>query len=176
MKREDREFYQRIAGYGGGGLGKGCGPTLMCFVILIAWCFIGCKTKEYVPVVETHTEHHWHTDSVHQTDSVISHETTLIKEVDSATMAKYGIQLKNMERAWLIQNDKLQREISRLESMKADTVHKVDSIPKIVIKEVEKKQSIMQRISTFFADAIIGVIIFIVVFMVIRLIIGRLQR
>ena len=91
-------------------------------------------------------------------------------------MAKYGIQLKNMERAWLIQNDKLQREISRLESMRADTVHKVDSIPKIVIKVVEKKQSIMQRISTFFADAIIGVIIFIVVFMVIRLIIGRLQR
>ena len=173
--REDRDYYDKKL--------QRSGPTMkICFycflgivVAFILAAFTSCKTK-YVPVVETHTEHHWHTDSVHQTDSVINQETTLIKEVDSATMAKYGIQLKNMERAWLIQNDKLQREISRLESMKSDTVHKVDSVPKIVIKEVEKKQSLTQRISTFFADAIIGVIIFVLVFMVIRLIIGRLQR
>jgi len=173
--RDDRDYYNRKL--------QRSGPQMkICFycflgiiALLILAAFTSCKTK-YVPVVETHTEHHWHTDSVHQTDSVISHETTLIKEVDSATMAKYGVQLKNMERAWLIQNDKLQRELSKLQSVKTDTFIKTDSVPKIVIKEVEKKQSIKQRISTFFADAIIGVIIFILVFMVIRMIIGRLQR
>lgn len=175
MKREDREFYQRIAGYCGGGLGKGCGPTLMCFVILIAWCFIGCKSTEYVPVVENHTETIHHHDTVKQIDSTHTEITTIIREVDSAMMAQYGIQLKAQERAFLIQTDKLQKEISRLKEIQRDSVAKQDSVPKIVIKEVEKKQSFWDRIHMFFSDVVMFLIIFIVLYTVYWLMKNRLR-
>lgn len=161
-----------------GGLGNGCGPTLM-YVMLAAWVIlslIGCKATEYMPVVETHTEHHWHTDSVRQVDSVLTEKTTIVREADSATMARYGIQIKQMERAWLVQTDRLNREISMLQSQKSDTIHIVDSVPKIVIREVEKKQSLGDRLSAFAADAAIGVIIFVLVIIVFRLIVKKLWR
>ena len=177
MKREDREFYQRIAGYGGGGLGRGCGPTLMCIVLaFVILCFMGCKSTDYVPVVEKHTETIHHHDSVKQIDSVHTENTTIIREVDSATMAQYGIQLKAQERAWLIQTEKLQREISRLKEMQKDSVSKQDSVPQIVIREVEKKQSIGQRISNFFADIVMNLIIFIILITVYWLIKNWLRR
>lgn len=130
----------------------------ICFVIIALFVLASCKTK-YVPVIETHTETIHHYDSVKQIDSVFNEKTTLIREVDSATMAQYGIQIKSMEKAWLIQSDKLQKEISRLESQKVDSFVRIDSVPKIVIKEVEKKQTIKQRISEFFVDAIIAIVI-----------------
>ena len=88
----------------------------------------GCKT-EYVPVVQTNTEHHWHTDSVHEKDSTYHEKTTTIMQLDSAAMAKYGIQLKAAERAWLVKTEELRRHIERLEAMSVskDSVH--DSIP-----------------------------------------------
>lgn len=175
MKREDREFYQRIAGYGGGGLGKGCGPTLMCFIILIVLCLIGCKQTEYVPVVETHTETVHHHDTVKQVDSTHTEITTIIREVDSAMMAQYGIQLKAQERAFLIQTDKLQKEISRLKEIQRDSVAKQDSVPKIVINEVEKKQSFWDRIHMFFSDVVMFLIIFIVLYTVYWLMKNRLR-
>lgn len=123
----------------------GCATYAIGFAIVLLLCFLfcGCTTTKYVPVTETHTEHHWHTDTVRQTDSIIDRQTTLIREVDSATMAQYGIQLKDMQRAWLIQNDRLQRELSRLRESKTDTVVIRDSIPYPVevIKEVERKPS-----------------------------------
>ena len=177
MNREDREFYQRIAGYGGGGLGRGCGPTLMCMIALFVFlCLIGCKSTEYVPVVEKHTETIHHHDSVKEIDSVMTEKTTIIREVDSALMAQYGIQLKANERAWLIQTEKLQKEISRLRELQKDSVAKQDSVPQIVIREVEKKQSFGQRISTFFSDIVMFLIIFIVVLTVYWLIKNGLRR
>lgn len=148
-------------------------PMLVCVyalvwfvvIVLLSIGLCGCKSTEYVPVVETHTEHHWHTDSVHQTDSVISHETTLIKEVDSATMAKYGVQLKNMERAWLIQNDKLQRELSKLQSVKTDTFIKVDTVQ--VPYPVERKATAWEQVRLDYGGWAIG-ILFISVIVVIR--------
>lgn len=154
----------------------GCGGPVIMACMLALFFLCSCKSTEYVPVVETHTEHHWHTDSVKQVDSVLTEKTTLIREVDSATMAQYGIRMKAMEKAWLIQSDKLQKEISRLESQKSDTVIKIDSVPKIVIKEVEKERSLGDKLSTFIADAVIGVIIFILVVILYRLIGKRLKR
>ena len=142
-------------------------------IFLILLLLTGCKSKEFVPVVETHTEHHWHTDSVRQVDSIFQESTTLIREVDSATMAQYGIQLKNMERAWLIQNDKLQRELSKLQSVKTDTFIKIDSVPKIITKEVEKKISLKDRIQTFFGDVIIGLVIVGILIIGVRLFLRR---
>lgn len=108
--------------------------------LLLSLLFSGCTTTKYVPVTQQHTEHHWHTDSVKQRDSVHTENTTIIREVDSVAMAKYGIQLRNAERAWLVQSREMESRLRELEHMTAthDTIH--DSIPAPypveVIKEV----------------------------------------
>ena len=108
----------------------------LCLVILVALLLVGCKTK-YVTVPEVHE--HWHhtTDTIHKTDSIIDRQTTTIREVDSAAMAKYGIQMKDMQRAWIIETNRLQRELSELRQSHTDTIHERDSIPYPV--EVEKE-------------------------------------
>lgn len=108
----------------------------LCLVILVAVLLVGCQTK-YLTVPEVHE--HWHhtTDTIHKTDSIIDRQTTTIREVDSATMARYGIQMKDMQRAWLIETNRLQRELSELRQSHMDTIHERDSIPYPV--EVEKE-------------------------------------
>ena len=108
----------------------------LCLVILAALLLVGCKT-EYLTVPEVHEFWHHTTDTIHKTDSIIDHQTTTIREVDSATMAKYGIQMKDMQRAWLIETNRLQRELSELRQSHTDTIHERDSIPYPV--EVEKE-------------------------------------
>lgn len=88
----------------------------------------GCKTV-YVPVIETHENHHWHTDSVKEKDSVYHEKNTTIMQLDSAAMAKYGIQLKAAERAWLVQTSELERRIQELARMVQDKDSVHDSIP-----------------------------------------------
>lgn len=123
---------------------------ILIFILMWAVIFtiifvsiVGCRTvyKPY-PVPEIHTEHHYHTDSVNHTDSVIDYQTTIIREVDSTTMAQYGIRLAQAEKAWLIQSDKLYREIEILRTSKRDSIFIHDSIhvpyPVDVIREVEK--------------------------------------
>lgn len=97
---------------------------------IVLFFMSGCRTVyQPYPVPEVHTEHHYHTDSVSHTDSIIDHQTTIIRQVDSATMAEYGIRLAQAEKAWLIQSDKLYKEIDKLRSMKIDSVFVHDSIP-----------------------------------------------
>lgn len=115
----------------GGCLVSAGSAAMLVFILVILLCFSSCRTQ-YVPVPEVHTEYHHTTDSVFHTDSIIDHQTTIIREVDSATMAQYGIQLKDMERAWLIQSDRLYKEIERLKQSKADTVIIRDTIPQPV--------------------------------------------
>ena len=123
----------------------GCFQGVAFFVMImvgLALCALlsGCTTTKYVPVTQQHTEHHWHTDSVKERDSVHTESTTVIRELDSAAMAQYGIQLKAAERAWLVQNREMEMRLRELERMTAthDTIH--DSIPAPypveVIKEV----------------------------------------
>lgn len=132
-------------------LGKVIKWLVVWMVILFVLALLAsCGTTEYVPVVQTNTEHHWHTDSVHEKDSTYHEKTTTIMQLDSAAMAKYGIQLKAAERAWLVKTEELQREIERLEamSMSKDSAH--DSIPVPypveVIKEVPAELSWWQRL------------------------------
>lgn len=106
-----------------------CYPLAFVLALLLSFLFLGCASGVPTVMTGTHTVHHWHTDTVRQTDSVIDHQTTLIREVDSATMAEYGVQMKSMQRAWLVESDRLQRELSRLRESKADTVFVRDSIP-----------------------------------------------
>jgi hypothetical protein len=121
---------------------SGCMQVIIYIVAIIvglALCalFGSCATTKYVPVTQQHTEHHWHTDSVRERDSVHTENSTIIRELDSAAMARYGIQLKNAERAWLVQSREMEMRLRELERMTAtrDTVH--DSIPAPYPVEVE---------------------------------------
>lgn len=101
----------------------------MAIGVLICSLFSSCTTTQYVPVTEQHTEHHWHTDSVRERDSVHTENTTIIREVDSAAMAKYGIQMQANQRAWLVLQREMEQRLRELEHMTAthDTIR--DSIP-----------------------------------------------
>lgn len=105
--------------------------------LLLCFLLCGCTTTKYVPMIETHDHHHWHTDSVKQTDSVIINTTTTIMQLDSAAMAQYGIQLKAAERAWLVKTAELERQLQQLERLTADRDTVRDSIPVPVPVEVE---------------------------------------
>ena len=125
-----------------------CYKRIMWFVVV--WLIVmvclhlcGCKQIEYVPVVQTNTEHHWHTDSVKEKDSTYHEKTTTIMQLDSAAMASYGIQLKSAERAWLVKTRELERQIQQLMqlSQTKDTVRDSIPYPVEVIKEVPAKLS-----------------------------------
>ena len=119
----------------------------IAIVVLIGWLLMGCTTEKYVTVPEVHEHWHHSTDTIHQTDSIIDRQTTTIREVDSATMAQYGIQMSALQTAWLIQTDRLQRELSALRATHTDTIHERDSIPYPVevTKEVPAKFSWWQQ-------------------------------
>ena len=98
----------------------------------------GCASTRLVTVPQQHTEHHWHTDSVKERDSVHTYSNTIIRELDSAAMVRYGIQLKNAERAWLVQSREMEMRLRELEHMTAsrDTMRDSIPVPYPVIKEV----------------------------------------
>lgn len=128
----------------------GCVWSLVLFIALAVMVLMfgsvlsGCKHVEYVTVPEIHEIHHHHTDSIHETDSVTKEKETIIMQLDSATMAKYGIQLKAAERAWLIRTNELERQLQRLSEMHNDTLYVHDSIPYPVevIKNVEVEKEL----------------------------------
>ena len=100
-----------------------------------------CKT-EYIPIETSDTEHHWHTDSIKEVDSVIHERHTTIMQLDSAAMAQYGIRLKNAERAWLVKSWELERQIENLQRLTAirDTVRDTIQVPYPVEKKLSKWQ------------------------------------
>ena len=132
-------------------------------IILAAVAMLaGCRTTKYVTVPEHHTEHHWHTDSVKERDSVHIERETTIRELDSAAMAQYGIRLKAAERAWLVQSREMERRMRELEHQVAtrDTIH--DSIPNpypvYVEKEVAKKLTWWQRARIHMGELLLALI------------------
>ena len=127
----------------------------------VGFSLFGCSTTEYVPMVQTNTEHHWHTDSVKEKDSVYHETTTIIQQLDSAAMAKYGIQLKAAERAWLVKTAELERQIERLQAMNftKDSVHDSIPVPVEVVKEVAADLSWWQRLRLILGDFVLLAII-----------------
>lgn len=122
-----------------------------------------CKT-EYIPVETSHTEHHWHTDSIIQKDSVVKESMTTVMQLDSAAMAKYGIQLKNAERAWLVKSWELERQIENLQRLTAirDTIRDTIQVP----YPVEKKLSKWQQTKVDWGGwAMLGVLVVIILFL-----------
>ena len=55
-------------------------------------------------------------------DTVIVNTTTIIREVDSAELSRYGIQLANQRRAFLIQEKELRERISRMQLLLTDSL------------------------------------------------------
>lgn len=124
------------------------GVLLLMVVAIIVCCamlFSSCRTERIVTVPEYH-EHvvHQH-DTLIQRDTIEKEKKTIIREVDSATMAEFGIKLEEAQRAWLVQTDELQREVSELRQHKTDTVVVRDSIP--VVQVVEKPPNRWQKLS-----------------------------
>ena len=103
----------------------------------------GCTTTRYIPVTETHTEHHWHTDSVKERDSTHTEHETIIREVDSAAMAKYGIQMQANQRAWLVLQREMENRLRELEHTSAnkDTVRDSIPVPYPVTEYIERSRS-----------------------------------
>ena len=120
-----------------------------------------CTTTKYVTVPEVHEHWHHSTDTIRQTDSIIDRQTTTIREVDSATMARYGIQMKDIQRAWLIETNRLQRELSELRQSHTDTVHERDSIPYPVevVKEVPAELTWWQQTRLYIANAALALLV-----------------
>lgn len=136
--------------------------VLLCVITMLS----GCKPlQKVVTVPEVHEQHHWHIDSVIKHDSVFRDRKTVIRELDSAKMAQYGIQLKQAERAWLVETNELRREVERLSAMSAnrDTVR--DSIPKPYPVYVEKQLTWYQNAKLKFSEIVIG-IFFIIIMLV----------
>lgn len=136
----------------------GCmqGMLFVGMLLAFALCLFlsSCKSVEYVAVPQQHTEHHWHTDSVHTTDSVIHEKETTIMQLDSAAMAKYGITLKNAERAWLVKTQEMERQIQMLlqMNMQKDSVHDTVPVPVPVIKEVPADLTWWRRVRMTLGD------------------------
>ena len=123
---------------------------LIGLLVALALCgllsLFGCTPATKV-VREVRTETVRKTDTIHQVDSFYSMQQTVIRELDSAAMAMYGIHIGRMERAWLVDNQTLQREIDRLRHLKTDSVVIVDSVPvpyPVEVK-VEKKLTWLQK-------------------------------
>ena len=135
-------------------------------IMVALWFLCSCTTTRYVTVPEVHEQHHWHTDSVHKTDSVIHEKQTTIRELDSAAMAQYGIQIRQNEKAWLVMSNELRREIERLEAMCADRDTVRDSIPKPypveVTKEVPAQKTLLER-AVFFAGLVSLMILMLII-------------
>lgn len=132
--------------------------VVICLCIVgVAGLLTGCKSEEYVPVEHVVTEHHWHTDSIRQTDSVFREKETIVMQLDSSAMASYGIQLKSAERAWLVRSKELERQIEQLRHMtaSADTVR--DTIP--VPYPVEKKLTKWEKFKIDIGGVAIGLLI-----------------
>lgn len=147
----------------------GCGLNMLIFIVMLVFLsfLTGCTATKYVPVHDTHDVHHWHTDSVVQADSTIINSQTVIMQLDSETMAKYGIQLKDAERAWLVKTQEMERQLRQFERLSADRDTVRDSIavpyPVEVIKEVEKPFTCWQTALMWigFAAIIVLLIIFV---------------
>lgn len=146
----------------------GCGtPFYIACVFILALLFTSCKTQ-YVPVETVHTEYVHTIDSVKQVDSVFHEKETVVMQVDSEAMAQYGIKLAAAEKAWLIKSKELEREISRLEQLKADTVTIHDSIPVIVPKE--KELTVFQKFKLKSAMWFMGLFILLLVLLSLKIV------
>jgi hypothetical protein len=144
---------------------------LMFFVGIGLCCLFGsCTTTKYVTVPEIHDQHHWHTDSIHQTDSIIKENITTVMQLDSSAMAEYGIKLKGAERAWLVKTQEMERQIQMLLQMniQKDSVHDTVPVPVPVIKEVPAELSWWQQLRIHIANILLWALLVVGVWLAVK--------
>lgn len=127
---------------------KGALLPPIVFTLLLMLSICGCRSIRYVPVETVKTEYISHTDTVLRTDSIIKEKNTIIREADSSLIALLGIQLKNNEKAILVLQKELQKQINKQAEYKTDTIIKVDSIqvPYPVEKQLTKWQQMKMNV------------------------------
>lgn len=96
--------------------------VILVGVVLTLLFMTSCRSVRYVPVERVRTEYINRTDTIRETDSIIHEKETIIREADSTTLSKLGLQLKENERALLI----LQRELEQQKSARQE--HRIDTI------------------------------------------------
>lgn len=152
---------------------------ILMIVLGLALCALlgSCTTTKYVPVQQQRTEHHWHTDSVKERDSVHTENTTIIREVDSAAMAKYGIQMQNNQRAWLILQREIEQRLRELEHMTAtrDTIHDSIPYPVEVVKEVPAELTWWQQTRIHLANILLYLLLIVGIIWIAKKHISRLD-
>ena len=131
---------------------------LVVLIVLLCCMLSACRTQKYVPITEKHTEHHWHKDSVKERDSVHTENTTVIRELDSAAMAKYGIQMQANQRAWLVLQREMENRLREMEHMSAhrDTVRDSIPVPYPVEKQVPAQLTWWQQTRLYVANVLMG--------------------
>ena len=126
-----------------------CGPTL-AFLVVIAFMLCGCKSVQYVPVIENHTDTVLITKLQH--DSIWQHDSVYVHEY-----AKGDTVFMELTK-W---------HTKYIEKLRTDTMyeHKVDSVP--VPYEVPAKLSKWQQLKVDYGGyGLIAAIIFISLYMV----------
>lgn len=122
----------------------------------------GCTRTEYVEVPKVHTEYVHTTDSILKVDTIIDRQQTIVKELDSLAMAEYGIKLENAQKAWLVEKSQLQKEISRQQETKSDTLVVTDTVgvpvPVTKIERVEKPLTWWQQFRLMLGNIMLVVI------------------
>lgn len=117
---------------------------------MMALLFSSCATKRVI-VPEVHERTILQHDTIYHRDSVVSNTTTIIQQADSAMMARYGVRISRMDKAWLVKQDQDTRSVSTVRFiMRIDSiVH--DSIPKYVPKNVyvEKGEPWYEKVLVF---------------------------
>jgi hypothetical protein len=146
--------------------------------VLLCALFGSCTTTKYVPVTEQHTEHHWHTDSVRERDSTHTERETVIRELDSAAMARYGIQMQANQRAWLVLQREMENRLRELEHMTAqrDTVHDSIPVPYPVEKQVPAPLTWWQQTRLHLANIVLWLLALLAVIYVGKKHLARLNR
>lgn len=102
--------------------------VILVGVILTLLFMASCQSVRYVPVESVRTEYINRTDTVRETDSIIHEKETIIREADSTTLSKLGLQLKENEKAILILRRELERQKSAHQEHRTDTIVVRDSV------------------------------------------------
>jgi hypothetical protein len=127
----------------------------------------------YIPVETVRTEYQNHTDTVRMSDSVVIERETIVRQADSALINRLGLSLKEGEKAILVLQKQLERNMNMHYEHNTDTVIKTDSIQ--VPYPVERKLSKWEQVKMDIGGIAMGACI-ILCLSVIVLFIARVYR
>ena len=173
MEREDEYYYNEMYDMKSKKSMISCCYSLAC-IILLSLLFSGCKSIQYVPVEKVKTEYINRTDTVNKIDTLISEKETIIREADSSLVAKLGLQLKANERAILILQRELEKQVSKESEHKTDTVIKTDSVQ--VPYPVERKLTKWEQTKMDAGGIAIGVCIAFLIIIIVGFIVRAYRK